>query len=93
MTLNWTHLQAAYDPDVETHWVACCQALGLDCPLEVFEELFFEHHDNADFAALYRAIDWSTVTWDAVELSGVALRRVAVDRGYQYAAADARRRH
>lgn len=37
------------------HLARCRDELGLDCPLEVFEELFFEHHGDANFAGLNRA--------------------------------------
>jgi hypothetical protein len=66
--------------------------LTLDCPLAVFEELFFEHHGDDDFGGLYRAIDWATGVWTETDLSGVMLRRVAVDRNYQYAVDEARAR-
>ena len=66
--------------------------LTLDCPLAVFKELFFEHHGDDDFGGLYRAIDWATAVWTETDLSGVMLRRVAVDRGYQYAVDEARAR-
>jgi len=89
MRVNWSTVPAAYAPILATHWRAC-QALGLDCPLEVFEELFYEHHDDADSEEVCRGIDWARVTWDEVELSGVALRNVAVDRGYRYAGDEAR---
>ena len=81
----WSAIQALHEPDFERHWVRCRDELGLDCPLEVFEELFFEHHGDAEFGSLYRAVDWSTVAWAEAELSGLLLRRVAVERGYQYA--------
>ena len=58
----------------------------------MFEELFFEHHGDAEFGTLYRAADWSAVGWTELELSGAALRRVGVDRGHQYAVDEARAR-
>ena len=92
MTISWTAIQALHEPDLERHWVRCRDELGLDCPLDVFEELFFEHHGDAEFGTLYRAVDWSAVAWTETELSGVLLRRVGVDRGYQYAVDEARAR-
>ncbi len=56
MPISWSAIQALHEPDLERHWVRCRVELGLDCPLEVFEELFFEHHGDADFGALYRAV-------------------------------------
>lgn len=85
-------VQTLYVPGLEQHWVRCRAEIGLDRPLEVFEELFFEHHGDEDFGTLYRAVDWSAATWTELELSGVALRQVGVDRGYQYAVDEARAR-
>ena len=92
MPISWTAIQALHEPELERHWVRCRDELGLDCPLEVFEELFFEHHGDEDFGTMYRAVDWSAVAWTETELSGVLLRRVGVDRGYQYAVDEARAR-
>jgi len=92
MPISWSAIQALHEPDLDRHWARCRDELGLDCPLEVFEELFFEHHGDEDFGTMYRAADWSAVAWTELELSGVALRRVAVDRGYQYAVDEARAR-
>ena len=85
MAFSWVAIQALYEPDLERYWVRCRDELGLDCPLEGFEGLFFEHHGDEDFGTMYRAADWSAVGWTELDLSGVALRRVGVDRGYQYA--------
>jgi hypothetical protein len=92
MPISWSAIQALHEPDLERHWMRCRDELGLNCPLEVFEELFFEHHGDAEFGALYRAVDWSAVAWTETELSGLLLRRVAVERGYQYAVDEARAR-
>lgn len=56
--------------------------MGLDCPTDVFEQLFHEHHDARDMANLLRFIDWSDVTWEEGAFSGVALRH-AVDEARQ----------
>lgn len=90
--VSWRSIQALHALELESHWVRCRDELALDCPLEVFEELFFEHHGDAEFGALYRAVDWSAVAWTETELTGVLLRRVGVDRGYQYAVDEARAR-
>jgi hypothetical protein len=92
MPISWRSIQALHEPDLERHWVRCRDELGLDCPLDVFEELFFEQHGDTEFGTLYRAVDWSAVAWTETELSGVVLRRVGVDRGYQYAVDEARAR-
>lgn len=52
----------------------------------------FEEAHNADFAALVRTVDWGRVRWELEELSGIALRQVRVDRGYQHALDEARDR-
>ena len=49
MPISWTAIQALHEPDLDRHWVRCRDELGLDCPLEVFEELFFEQHGDAEF--------------------------------------------
>ena len=90
--VSWRSIQALHALELESHWVRCRDELGLDCPLEVFEELFFEHHGDEDFSTLYRAVDWSAVAWTETELSGLLLRRVAVERGFQYAVDEARAR-
>ena len=37
-----------------------------------------------------RSVDWGRVTWELQEFSGIALRHVCVDRGYQRALDEAR---
>jgi hypothetical protein len=39
-----------------------------------------------------RAVDWGRVRWELEEMSGVALRHLRVDRGYQHALDEARDR-
>lgn len=92
MRISWTAIQALHEPDLERHWSRCGDELGLDCPIEVFEELFFERYGAADFGATFRAVDWSEVAWRERGLSGMALRQVAVDGGYQHAVDEARAR-
>jgi hypothetical protein len=64
----------------------------LQCPQEVFTQLFHEEANNEDFAVIVRSIHWSRVSWELQEFSGVALRRMRVDRGYQLALDEARDR-
>lgn len=92
MAVIWGRVQALYAPTLDGHWARCRDELALDCPVDVFEELFFEQHGDPLFAEIYRAVDWQTVTWRETELSGVALRRVAVDAFYQHAVDEARER-
>jgi hypothetical protein len=87
---TWSRIQRLYDTDPAVHWQRC-ESEGLECPLEVFVQLFEDAH-NADFAIVVRAIDWGRVRWELEEFSGVALRHVRVDRTYQYALDEARER-
>ena len=89
MALTWDTLQEFYAPDPQEH-LARAQALGLNCPLDVFEQLFTDHHDDPEFAKIVAFVDWSGVEWEETRLSGVALRRVGVPRAYQYAVDEAR---
>lgn len=89
MSIDWASVQALYSPDVATHW-ARSQELGLQCPLDAFEQLFFDHHTDDEFAAVVSAIDWKKAEWLHAEWTGAALRRVAVPRSYQHALDEAR---
>jgi hypothetical protein len=89
MTISWAAVQDQYAPDAADHF-ARVQALGLDCPADVFEQLFHDHHGDEDFAAVVRFIDWEIVGWEETALSGVALRRVAIPRPYQHAVDETR---
>jgi hypothetical protein len=89
MTICWSNVQDVYSADVQAHWTGA-RALGLDCPSDVFEQLFFDFHDDDDYATMIRFIDWALVAWEERRLSGVALRRVAVPRPYQHAVDEAR---
>lgn len=91
MAIRWSAVHGVHLADVQEHWTRS-QALGLDCPLDVFEQLFFDHHGDGDFAPVVRFVDWAAVEWEERALSGVALRRVAVPRPYQHAADEARYR-
>jgi hypothetical protein len=86
MTIRWSTVQGVYTADVQEHWTRS-RSLGLDCPLDVFEQLFFDHHGDDDFAGVVRFVDW-----EERGLSGVALQRVAVPRPYQHAVDEARYR-
>ena len=90
MSVHWRKIAGLYEPDAERHWETCAGELGLDCPIEVFSQLFHEHHLDEGFAELSRAVDWSRVVWSIESLSGVQWRQVSVDRGYQYAVDEAR---
>jgi hypothetical protein len=89
MPIRWSDVQGVYTADVQEHWTRS-QALGLQCPLDLFEQIFFDHHGDDDFAGVVRFIEWANVAWEERQLSGVALRRVAEPRPYQHAVDEAR---
>jgi hypothetical protein len=88
---SWARIQRQYDADAVVHWQRC-EAEGLQCPQEVFTQLFHEEANNEEFAVVVRSIDWGRVRWELQEMSGVALRHLRVDRGYQHALDEARDR-
>jgi hypothetical protein len=88
---TWSRIQRLYDVEGQIHWTRC-EAEGFECPHEVFAQLFHEDANDADFAATVRAVDWGRVRWELEEFSGIAMRHVRVDRGYQYALDEARER-
>ena len=75
--------------DAAAHWQRC-ESEGLQCPQEVFAQLFHEQSDNEEFAVIVRSIDWGRVRWELQEISGMALRHVRVAREYQHALDEAR---
>jgi hypothetical protein len=86
---TWSRIQRLYDPDAAAHWQRC-EAEGLQCPQEVFTQLFHEQANNEDFAVIVRSIDWGRVRWELQEISGIAMRHVRVAREYQRALDEAR---
>jgi hypothetical protein len=86
---SWARIQRLYDADAVVHWQRC-EAEGLQCPQEVFTQLFHEKANDEDFAVIVHSVDWGRVSWDLAELSGIALRQVRVDRDYQLALDEAR---
>ena len=91
MALLWNAVQEVYSPD-PVEFLAAAEDLSLQWPLDVFEQLFIDHHDDEEFAEAVRFIDWSTIEWSEKRLSGIALRRVGVPRIYQQAVDEARMR-
>jgi hypothetical protein len=99
---SWTRIQRLYDPEAVAHWQRC-EAEGLQCPQEVFTQLFHSGQVSAereeksgglllsDLKAV-TAVDWGRVSWELREFSGVALRQMRVDREYQHALDEARDR-
>jgi len=53
-----TRIQRLWDADPAVHWQRCA-ARGLECPQEVFTQLFHEDANNEDSAAIVRAVDWA----------------------------------
>jgi hypothetical protein len=88
---TWSRIQRLYEPDATQHWQRC-ELEGLQCPQEVFTQLFHEQTNSEDFAVIVRSIDWGRVRWELQEISGMALRHVRVDREYQHALYEARDR-
>jgi len=88
---SWARIQRLYDADAVVHWQRC-ESEGLQCPQEVFAQLFYETANDEDFAVVVRSIDWGRVNWELQEFSGVAIRYLRVDRGYQHALDEARDR-
>ena len=86
---TWSRIQRLYEPDATAHWQRC-ESEGLQCPQEVFTQLFHEQTNNEDFAVIVRSIDWGRVRWELQEISGMALRHIRVDREYQHALDEAR---
>jgi hypothetical protein len=86
---TWSRIQRLYEPDATAHWQRC-ETEGLQCPQEIFTQLFHENASSEDFAVIVRTIDWGRVRWELQEISGVALRHVRVDREYQHALDEAR---
>ena len=70
MTIRWTAIQELYTVNAIEHSDRA-RGLGLDCPVNVFEQLFHEHHGDKDFGQVVRFIDWANVGWEETALSGV----------------------
>jgi hypothetical protein len=58
---TWSRIQRLYNADPVTHWQRC-ESEGLQCPQEVFTQLFHEQANNKDFAVIVRSIDWGRVS-------------------------------
>jgi len=89
MTVSWSAIHNLHALDAAEHF-ARSRALGLECPPDVFEQLFHDNPGNEAFASAVGSIDWANVLWEETMLSGAALQRVAVPRTYQHAVDEAR---
>jgi hypothetical protein len=99
----WARIQRLYDADVVVHWQRC-ESEGLQCPQEVFVQLFHAEDVNAETKSpdempggpnllsldSVRGIDWGRVRWELQEMSGIAMRHMRVDREFQHALEEAR---
>lgn len=85
--LSSRDIEALRVEDAFGHWQAA-ERLGLDCPLDVFGQLFHEH--DVVIAGAASGIDWLRVGWSEERLSGAELRGVTVDRFFQRAVDEAR---
>jgi hypothetical protein len=102
-SFSWARIQRLHDEDPIVH-LQLCEAEGLQCPQEVFAQLFHaedvgvapaegaERPGGPNLLSLdsVRGIDWGRVTWELTEMSGIALRYMRVDREYQHALDEAR---
>jgi hypothetical protein len=88
--LTWNRIQSLYEPISDRH-ARAAQLAGLSCPPAVFTAVFHDRHEDADLEWLLRGIDFSQVTWERDDRSGVALRQVSVDRAFQEAVDEAYR--
>lgn len=88
--LTWNRIHSLYDPVSDRH-ASAAQLAGLACPRQVFTALFHDRYNDPDLEWLLRGIDFSQITWEQEERSGVALRQVCVERAFQEAADEAHR--
>ena len=100
---SWARIQRLYDADAVVHWQRC-EADGLQCPQEVFTQLFHAEENAPEMKGAdeipsgpnllsqdsLRGVDWGRVTWELTEMSGIALRHIRVDREFQHALDEAR---
>jgi hypothetical protein len=65
--LNWRKVQALFVEDSLRHWKAA-QQCGLECPFDVFVQLFHEPAITIPSAAA--SVDWLRVRWTEERMSG-----------------------
>ena len=53
---TWSRIQRLYEADATAHWQHC-ESEGLQCPQEVFTQLFHEQANNEDFAVIVRSVE------------------------------------
>jgi hypothetical protein len=87
--LAYTTIAALWDADRAEHRARAAQ-VGLDCPDDVFEQLFHARRLDPTLMVVVGAIDWRDVRWVELQLSGAVLAQVHVHRTLE-AAVDAAR--
>jgi hypothetical protein len=87
--LAYTTIAALWDANRAEHRVRAAQ-VGLDCPDDVFEQLFHARRLDPTLMVVVGAIDWRDVRWVELQLSGAVLTQVHVHRTME-AAVDAAR--
>ena len=80
--LSWATLGDLYAQELAEHWRRA-EALGLDCPEDVFEQLFHEYHDDSRLAELMRLSGLVRLIF----IGSVRRSNVAAAAGRQYAPA------
>jgi hypothetical protein len=88
--LTWNRIQSLYEPIRDRH-ARAAQLAGLSCASAVFTALFHDRHDDPDLERLLRGVDFSQITWEQEDRSGVALRQICVERAFQEAVDEAYR--
>jgi hypothetical protein len=88
--VTWNRIQSLYEATPGRH-ARAARLAGLSCPSAVFTALFHGRHDDPDLQRLLRGVDFSQVTWEQEDRSGIALRQVSVDRSFQEAVDEAYR--
>jgi hypothetical protein len=87
--LPYTAIAALYSPDLAEHR-ARARDVGIDCPDDVFEQLFHPPQMDPLLLVAVASVDWLDVRWREAELSGVALAQIGLPRSYDAAVQSAR---
>lgn len=87
--LAYTSIAALWDADRAEHRARAAQ-VGLDCPDDVFEQLFHARRLDPTLMVVVGAIDGRDVRWVELTLSGAALSQVHVHRSLESAVDAAR---
>jgi hypothetical protein len=88
--LPYTAIAAVWHADAAEHRRRATE-VGLNCPEDVFEQLFHEPHVDALLMVAVAPVDWASVRWRDAELSAAALAQVALPRSYAPAVQAVRR--